>query len=166
MAWETDNLGGQRAAGANIREDLSNMISNISRDETPFLSAIGTNKAKGPLHEWLTDEYASPGENKFEEGFTFDSTRAGNRQVARDRLDNRTQIFGKDIISAGTVQSSDVAGVANEFAYQLKKAGVELRRDIEFQTLRYSASNQANVGNAVKVAKSCLLYTSPSPRDS
>ena len=39
MAWETDNLGGQRAAGANIREDLSNMISNISRDETPFLSA-------------------------------------------------------------------------------------------------------------------------------
>ena len=154
MAWETDNLGGQRAAGANIREDLSNMISNISRDETPFLSAIGTNKAKGPLHEWLTDEYASPGENKFEEGFTFDSTRAGNRQVARDRLDNRTQIFGKDIISAGTVQSSDVAGVANEFAYQLKKAGVELRRDIEFQTLRYSATNQANVGNAVKVAKS------------
>lgn len=152
MAWNTGNLGGQRAAGANIREDLSNMISNISRDETPFLSAIGTNKAKGRLHEWLTDEYAVPGENKMAEGFTADATRAGTRQTPRSRLDNRTQIFGKDIVSSGSVISSDVAGVANEFAYQLKKAGVELRRDIEFQYVRWSESTTGDVADLVKVA--------------
>lgn len=144
--WNSQNLGGQRAAGANIREDLSNMISNIDRDETPFLSSIGTNKATGPLHEWLTDTYADPTSNQQAEGFTFDSGRANSRQSARSRVDNRTQVFGKDILASGSTISSDVAGVANEFAYQLKKAGVEIRRDIEFQHLRWHESgNESTV---------------------
>ena len=146
MAWTTTNLGGQRAAGANIREDLSNMISNIDRDETPFLSSIGTNKSTGPLHEWLTDTYANPGENIETEGFTVDTNAAGARQNARSRIDNRTQIFGKDIVSSGSAVSSDTAGVANEMAYQLKKAGVEMRRDIEFAHLTWNESgDESNV---------------------
>ena len=150
MAWTTTNLNGQRAANANIREDLSNMISNIDRDETPFLSSIGTNKATGPRHEWLTDTYQNPGEQAaaIQEGFTFDSTRAGNRQNARTRLDNFTEIFGKDIVTSGSAISSDVAGVANEFAYQLKKAGVEIRRDIEYSFLTWDESG--NEDNVVK----------------
>lgn len=154
MAWTsfgTGNAGlaGQRNENANIREDLSNMISNIDRDETPFLSSIGSNKATGPLHEWLTDGYADPAANVQGEGFTFDATRAGNRQNARARIDNRTQIFGKDIVASGSTISSDVAGVANEFAYQLKKAGVELRRDIDFQMTRWSESGNATAGAGV-----------------
>ena len=152
MAWRTDDLGGQRAANANIREDLSNMISNISRDETPLLSAMGTNKAKGPLHEWLTDEYMAPVANRRAEGFTFASGSVS--QNRRTRLDNRTQIFGKHVEASGSTISSDVAAVANEFAYQLKKNGVELRRDIEFQYLRWSESTPGDVDDVVKAAQS------------
>ena len=143
MAWTTTDLGGQRAANANIREDLSNMISNIDRDETPFLSSIGSNKATGPRHEWLTDTYDTPAAQNaaITEGFVFDATRANARQNSRSRLDNFTEIFGKDILASGSTISSDVAGVANEFAYQLKKAGVEIRRDIDFQFTRYVESN-------------------------
>ena len=152
MAWTTTNLGGQRQAGANIREDLSNMISNIDRDETPFVSSIGTNKATGPLHEWLTDEYQNPTENVESEGFTVDTTAAGSRQRARDRFDNRTQIYGKDVVASGSANRSDTAGVANEFAYQLKKAGVELKRDIEYSLLTWVENGNEN--NAIKVAAS------------
>ena len=151
MAWTTTNLGGQRASGANIREDLSNTISNIDRDETPFLSSIGSNKATGPLHEWLTDTFQDPTENVQEEGFTFSSSTAEGRQNARTRLDNRTQIYGKNIVTSGSAISSDVAGVANEFAYQLKKAGVELRRDIERSAVTWVESGNEN--NVIKVSQ-------------
>ena len=154
MAWTTGSLNGQREAQSNIREDLSNMISNIDRDETPFLSSIGSNKATGPLHEWLTDGYADPVlTNSQVEGFSFDAaavTSATTRQTARTRLDNRTQIFGKNIITSGSAISSDTAGVANEFAYQLKKAGVELRRDIDAQATAYVESGDTT--NAIKRA--------------
>ena len=150
MAWTTTDLGGQRAAGANIREDLSNMISNIDRDETPFVSSIGTTKATGPLHEWLTDTFAAPAENVAAEGFTVDTAAAGSRQSARARLDNRSQIYSKHIVSSGTSNRSDTAGVANEFAYQLKKAGVELKRDIEYSLLTWVENGNEN--NVVKAA--------------
>ena len=35
----TANLGG--GVGGRIREDLANYVSNIDRDETPFVSSIG-----------------------------------------------------------------------------------------------------------------------------
>ena len=56
-----------------------------------------------------------------------------------------------DIVADGDVISSDTIGVGNEYSYQLKKAMVELRRDIEFQFLRYSANG--NAGNALQAAR-------------
>ena len=50
----------------------------------------------------------------------------------RSRLGNYTQINGKTIAVSGTRRAIDQAGVADEYAYQLKKRGTELRRDVEF----------------------------------
>ena len=47
----------------------------------------------------------------------------------RTRLGNYTQINGKTIAVSGTRRAIDQAGVADEYAYQLKKRGTELRRD-------------------------------------
>ena len=46
----------------------------------------------------------------------------------RTRLGNYTQINGKTISISGTRRAVDQAGVADEYAYQLKKRGTELRR--------------------------------------
>ena len=46
-------------------------------------------------------------------------------------LGNYTQINGKTIAVSGTRRAIDQAGVADEYAYQLKKRGTELRRDVE-----------------------------------
>ena len=42
-----------------IREDLSNIIYNISPTDTPFMSGVGKTKATNTLHEWQTDSLAS-----------------------------------------------------------------------------------------------------------
>ena len=60
----------------------------------------------------------------------------------RSRLGNYTQINGKTIAVSGTRRAIDQAGVADEYAYQLKKRGTELRRDVEFDLIHsYNPAN-------------------------
>ena len=64
----------------------------------------------------------------------------------RTRLGNYCQINGKTIAVSGTRRAIDQAGVADEYAYQLKKRGTELRRDLEFDLINSfnAASSSAN----------------------
>ena len=56
---------------------------------------------------------------------------------------------GKTIAVSGTRRAIDQAGVADEYAYQLKKRGTELRRDVEFDLIHsYNVSQAATVGNS------------------
>ncbi len=124
------------------REDLANFISMITRDETPFLSSIGKSKATNIYHEWQTDELTAPGNSRVAEGADFlaaGSTPASGDGAAsttvgamRTRLGNYTQINSKTISVSGSRRAIDQAGVADEYAYQLKKRGTEMRRDMEF----------------------------------
>ncbi len=41
------------------REDLSDVIYNISPTDTPIMSSIGKTKATGVYHEWQTDSLAA-----------------------------------------------------------------------------------------------------------
>ena len=62
----------------------------------------------------------------------------------RTRLGNYCQINGKTIAVSGTRRAIDQAGVADEYAYQLKKRGTELRRDLEFDLIHsYNAASSA-----------------------
>ena len=47
------------------REDLSDIIYNISPTDTPFMSSIGKEKAAGTLHEWQTDALAAAAANAY-----------------------------------------------------------------------------------------------------
>lgn len=133
------------------REDLANFISLITRDETPFLSSIGKSKATAIFHEWQTDELAAPGNSKLVDGADYVQPGAGGSEGGaaynpvgpfRTRLGNYTQINGKTIAVSGTRRAVDQAGVADEYAYQLKKRGTELRRDIEHDLVNgYQVAN-------------------------
>ena len=46
-----------------LREDLTNLISNLSPTETPFYSNSGRGKAKAVLHEWQTQALAAAATN-------------------------------------------------------------------------------------------------------
>ena len=155
-----DIQSGRSDAGVSQREDLANFISMITRDETPFMSTIGKTKATAIYHEWQTDELNAPGYSVVTEGTDYiaptgntpaaaggDLTVGGNYFAVtgpdRARLGNYTQINGKSIAISGTRRAIDQAGVADEYAYQLKKRGTELRRDLEFSLIHsYQASGQ------------------------
>jgi len=135
---------GTSNANVSQREDLANFISMITRDETPFMASIGKSKATQIYHEWQTDELAAPGDSRIAEGVDFVAPTAGGSSSAgeygtgftdagpnRTRLGNYTQINGKTIAVSGTKRAVDQAGVADEYAYQLKKRGTEMRRDME-----------------------------------
>ena len=159
--------GPARGTGKDVsqREDLANFITMITRDETPFTASIGKSKATAIYHEWQTDVLEAPGNSRIGEGTDWiapDATGSGGTGATpatgakfavsgpnRTRLGNYTQINGKTIAVSGTRRAVDQAGVADEYAYQLKKRGTELRRDVEFDMIHsYNVSNAVGTQNA------------------
>ena len=51
-----------------IREDLADIIYNISPTETPFMSGVGKNKATNTSHQWQTDSLGAVAANAKAEG--------------------------------------------------------------------------------------------------
>jgi len=120
------------------REDLTDVLTNISPTETPFLSSIGRTRASGVFHEWQTDtlaDAATAGANSNAEGASAAPASGG----VTTRIGNRTQIFSKQLEVSNTQMSVSVAGRASEWEYQMKKRMKELARDIESQLVLSSA---------------------------
>lgn len=113
---------------AHVREDLGNIISMISPEETPFTSAIGKTKATQKTHEWLRDELAAVNkDNAAAEG----ADAADATLVTPTRLSNQTQIFTKTVQVSDTFEATNTAGSKSELARQIMKSGKEIKRDME-----------------------------------
>ena len=110
------------------REDLTDVIYNISPTETPLLNTLARAKATAVYHEWQTDSLAAATTaNAAVEG--ADATSATLSPTTR--LGNYTQIVQKTIQVSGTLETVNKAGRKSEKAYQLARASSELKRDIE-----------------------------------
>jgi hypothetical protein len=115
-----------------IREDLSNIITNIAPEDVPYQSNIGRQSISNSLFEWQTDTLASAAANKQIEGDDISSFDAVTATV---RLQNYAQISRKTIVLSATEEVVNKAGRRSELAYQIAKRGSELRRDQEFTLL-------------------------------
>jgi len=128
------------------REDLSDIIYNISPTDTPFMSGIGKSKATAVLHEWQTDALAAAASDNHQiEGDEI----AFAAPTATARINNRTQISRKSVIVSGTLDSVSKAGRNNELAYQISKASKELKRDME-TTLCHNQTHHAGSDTAAR----------------
>lgn len=127
-----------------IREDLSNVIYNISPEETPFVSNIGKGTISNTTYDWQTDALAAAAANAQLEG---DET-SYDAVVATTRLQNYAQISRKTVIISGTEEKVNKAGRRSELAYQIAKKGAELKRDIEFGCLNNQAATAGNATTA------------------
>jgi hypothetical protein len=143
MAQPTNTLDSYDVKG--IREDLSDVIYNISPEETPFYTACAKAKASNTFHEWQTDALRSSAENAHIEG---DDTVAESRGVT-SRLGNYTQIFKNAVVIPGTDQGLNKAGRAREMAYQVLKIAKEQKLDIE----KAMFANQARVAGSSSAAR-------------
>jgi hypothetical protein len=122
-----------------IREDLADVIYNISPETTPFQSSIGKGKCSNTLFEWQVDELAAVDTaNAQTEGFDNDTFAATSPTT---RLQNYVQISKKDVIIANSLEAVSKAGRKSEVAYQLAKRGAELKRDVEAIALANQAAD-------------------------
>mgnify|MGYP003650355676 CR=1 FL=1 len=136
------------------REDLSNTIYNIAPTETPVVSSIGKTKATATYHEWQTDNLAAASGAGLLEG----ADAGGASDTPTVRVGNRTQIQGKTVHVSGTLDAVDKAGRKTETAYQLAKAGQELKRDMEKTILGNVIQSNGTAGSAARVLGSIQTW--------
>ena len=141
-----------------IREDLSDLISDISPTTTPFQSNIGTRDADNTYFEWQTDSLATASAAATIEGADLSSFTAVTPTV---RLGNYCQINMVDFIISGTEQRVDKAGRASEIGYQSAKAAKELKRNIEVACLLNGVGAVVGATNTARVTAGfpCWLKT-------
>lgn len=121
-----------------IKEDVSDVISNVSPTKTPFTAMIGTDSTKNRQFQWLEDTLADPTMNAQVEGAD-----ASDMTITPPNMRNNvTQIFSKSFGISATEDAVDQHGRAKETAYQVIKRGKELKRDKE---LAYIGVDQAQV---------------------
>ena len=137
-----------------IREDLSNIIYNVDKTQTPFLSMAPKTTAKNTYHEWQTDSYAAVADNKAVEGADATFTAA----ASTTRLGNYTQIGTKQVAISGTHSKSNTAGRANEMNYQIMKAGIELKHDMENALVGLNNAQVAGNATTARELGSILSY--------
>lgn len=134
----------QRHQAIGTREDLADVIYDVSPAETPFMSNVGKTKASNVLHEHQTDVLASAASNAQVEGDDA-STNAVTPTV---RIGNYTQIMSKTVQTSGTLEATDKAGRASEMAYQMARRAKELKLDLEFALVRNGASSAGSASTA------------------
>ncbi len=143
MAQPTNTFDSYDAVG--IREDLSDVITNVSPEETPFHTKCRKTTAKNTLVEWQTDALRASAANAHIEG---DETTA-NAMTATSRLNNRTQIFKNAVTVPDTDEGLDKAGRQREMAYQVLKIAKEQKLDIE----KALFDNNAKVAGSASAAR-------------
>jgi len=126
------------------REDLIDIIINISPMDTWVTSNTGSTRAISTYHEWQTDALATAAANAQIEG---DNATAA-AVTPTTRLGNYSQILWKVFQISETQRAIVAAGRNDEVDYQTLKKSKELARDIEYALLLNSSSASGASGTA------------------
>jgi hypothetical protein len=133
------------------REDLTDVIHDISPTKTPFMSSIGKGSATQKNHEWQTDALAAAdGTNKVIEG----DDPSNDSATATVRLGNYTQLMDKVIQVASSNRVGAKAGRDDELSYQRSKRIKEIKRDMEARL----TGNYASAAGAAGTARECAGF--------
>lgn len=136
-------------------EDVTDLITNVDYESTPFYSSIGTATAVNTLHEWLVDTYAASADNAAVEGndITFTDLTQPTRST------NVVQLFQKDVRVSNTEQRVSHYGMRDPYTYQLQKKLTEMARDIEKALVQGTQASGAS-GVARRLTGAVALITS------
>lgn len=130
-----------------LREQLTDVIYDISPMDTPVLSGAAKVRVKQTLYEWQTDSLAAATSSNAQlEGDDISSFPA---VTPTTRVGNYQMISRKLLVLSGTLEAVDKAGRRSELAYQLAKRAKELKRDMETIIL----SNQGGVAGDTSTAR-------------
>mgnify|MGYP005673471497 FL=1 len=126
------------------REELSDVIYNISPTATPVMSAIGRNNVSNVQFDWQVESLPTPSATGKLEGFEL--SRAAS--TATTRVSNICMISSRDATVTGSQNASDAAGKRSEMAHQLALMAKALKRDMEEALTQNNAKAAGNATTA------------------
>ena len=126
------------------REDLSNIIYNISPMQTPFMSSIGKRNIKNVVFDWQTEVLPTPSAAGQLEGFEL----SRSASTATTRVSNVAMISSRDATVTGSQEASDAAGKRSEMAHQLAIMAKALKRDMEEALCQNGAKTTGDASTA------------------
>ena len=143
MAAPTNTFVTNSAVGD--RESLHGIISILNKDETPFISTIGSGDADATYEEWQLDTLGNADTSNAQlEG--DDTTAAAITPTTR--VGNRTQILKKPFTISNTQEVVKKAGRDSEISYQTALAGRRAKMDLEAFCCQNQASRAQSGANA------------------
>ena len=122
------------------REDLIDIITDISPTDTPMLSSFGKTMATATNHEWQTDSLSDAASNTNVEGADEDA----DETDFTVRTGNYSQILRKSWRISNTQEKVISAGRPSEYNYQMAKSMKELARDIEYALVNGTGASGAS----------------------
>jgi len=143
-----------------VREDLLNVLTNLSPTDTQLVTGLGTSSALAQRHEWLTDTLSAVKTNAYAEGADASYPTITNPS----RLINYTQIMRQGYSVSDTERAVNTAAFNDRLAYEATKALKMLKNDMEYAVMRGSlACGAAAVTGQLRGIKNWLsLVTSQS----
>ncbi len=141
-----------------VKEDLLNLITNLTPTETQLVAGLGQSSASAVNHQWLTDTLSAVKANKFVEGADASLPTITNPQ----RLVNVTQICRQAFSVSGTERAVDQAGFNDRFSYEGEKAMDMLKNDMELALMNGTlvSSASTNAARSLRGVKASLSLTS------
>lgn len=129
------------------REDLLDIIGDVSPDDNPLSTMLATTSASQTLHEWLEDYLARPTSN----ASAIEGAAASYDDLTQpSRRNNVTQIISTTFRVSGTERSVNVAGMGDPMDYQAAKALKDWKNKQEFALLRSTrASGDSGVARTM-----------------
>ena len=120
------------------REDLLDVISDVSPDENPLSTMLGTTTATQTLHEWTEDYLARP----TTVSTAIEGAAASYSDLTQpSRRNNVTQIISTTFRVSGTERSVSVAGMSDPLEYQAAKALRDWKNKLEYSIVRGSRAS-------------------------
>lgn len=138
MAIDTNEFLTFSAKG--MREDLSDMIYDVSPTDTPGMSTFETVKATATLHQHQTRSIRAAAANRQLQGDVVTPTAA----QATVQLTNYTQIQSQGVSVSGTLQAVSKAGRDDELAEQIFIMATALKTDQEYTLWLNQAKSAGN----------------------
>jgi hypothetical protein len=125
-----------------VKENISDVISNLSPRKTPMQSALGNEKVTQPLFQWQEDSLRAVAVNAKIDGDDASFVAI----VPTVMRNNYTQIFSEAIVVSDRADVISTYGRKREFAYQMAKSAAQVKRDREHALVGTAGTKSA--GNA------------------
>ena len=152
--WKNTSGGLSTDVDESMREDLLDIITDVSPDDNPLATMLGKSTASQPIHQWLED-YIS---RKSSQSTSVEGAAATYADLnAPVRRANSCEIIEQTYRVSGTELDTTQAGMGNPLDYQAGKALREWKNQLEYDIINGAlASGSSGVARTMAGLKSVI----------